>query len=440
MNRSKGNKLSIIVAAAILLAIASSVVTYFVTKGRTNKMVQADEPAEVITDTIPEVEPVFRYGLNEDSFNIFENRVGRDENLSDILLDYGLDYAVIYQVANNSREVFNVRKIRRGNPYTMFCAKDSSMTLQVMIYQIDHTDYVVFDLRDSIEVRREQKEIKTRKIAASGTIESSLYETLMNNDINPLVAIKMSEIFAWQIDFYRLQKGDQFKIIFYEDYVDSISVGINHIEAAYFHHFGNEYYGIYFEQDSIGDYFDEKGLSLRKAFLKTPLEYGRMTSRFTYRRFHPVQKRWKAHLGTDYAAPYGTPIRATGAGTVVESRYSKYNGNYVKIRHNSTYTTQYLHMSKRARGIYPGVRVKQGQTIGYVGSTGLATGPHVCYRFWKNGHQVNHRREEFPPSKPVKEEYREAYDATLKAALKNLDKIPFKPLQPTEKGDSLNPA
>ena len=168
-----------------------------------------------------------------------------------------------------------------------------------MIYEIDNTDYIVFDMRDSLEITREQKEIEIRKSTASGTIESSLYETLLDNETNPYVAIKMSEIFAWEIDFYRLQKGDQFKVIFYEEFVDDISIGVGDIEAAFFHHFDNDYYGVYFEQDSIGDYYDEKGKSLRKAFLRTPLEYGRLTSKFTYRRFHPVQKRYKAHLGTD---------------------------------------------------------------------------------------------------------------------------------------------
>ena len=200
-------------------------------------------------------------------------------------------------------------------------------------------------------------------------------------------------------------------------------MGIDEVQSALFNHEGEPYYAFKFSQNDKEDYFDESGNSLRKAFLQAPLKFSRLSSGYTQRRFHPVQKRWKAHLGTDYAAPTGTPIMAVGDGVVTEARYSKFNGNYVKVRHNSTYTTQYLHMSKIASGMKPGTRVKQGQTIGYIGSTGLATGPHVCFRFWKNGKQVDHRREKIPPSEPIKAEYREEFNEHLKQWKARLDNI-----------------
>ncbi len=395
-----------------------------------------------VADSIVVPEPVLRYGFNEDSFHIFDDKVRKNENLSDILIRYGLDYSDIYKIANLSKDIFNVRRFRRGNKYTMFCKKDTSESLDIMVYEVDNTDYIVFDLRDSIKITREVKDIRSERKTASGIIESSLYQTLVDNAINPIVAIELSSIFAWQIDFYHLQKGDKFKVIFHEQFVEDKSIGIKEIEAAYFEHYDSAHYAMYFEQDSIGDYFNIEGKSLRSAFLKTPLEFGRLTSKFTNRRFHPVQKRWKAHLGTDYAAARGTPIRSTGAGTVLEARYSKFNGRYVKVKHNGTYTTQYLHMSRIAKGMTPGARVRQGQTIGYVGSSGLATGPHVCYRFWKNGKQVDPKREKFPPSKPVKPNYAAKFDSVKLEYQYQLEHIEYMDIasdqESDEKTDSLN--
>ena len=413
-------KLKYIIPLILLFALFTYGVMYFVEHQEIS-----DVPIEyeVISDSVEVVEPIYLYGLNTDSFQVYSNIVERNQNLSDILLNYGLEYRQIHQLANQSKPIFDVRRIRFGNNYTMFCAKDSLGKVQVMVYEIDNTDYVIYDFRDTLKVERLTKEIRIERKTASGTIESSLYKTMVDNAISQLVAIELSDVFAWEIDFYYLQKGDQFKVIYNEKFVDDKSIGVKDIEAAYFYHYGNEYYGIYFEQDSVGDYFDEKGNSLRKAFLKSPLKYGRLTSNFSYKRFHPVQKRFKAHLGTDYAAPRGTPILATGAGTVIESGHSNYNGNYVKIKHNGTYTTQYLHMSKRA--VSKGARVKQGQIIGYVGSTGLATGPHVCYRFWKNGQQINHKNEKMPPSKPVNPEHKERYDSVKAVYLEQLKQIKF---------------
>ncbi len=275
-----------------------------------------------------------------------------------------------------------------------------------MIYQPTLASYVVFDLGSEPSIRVGERALEVRERTIEGFIEESLYMTLLDQDIHPTVANRMADVFAWQIDFSRLQEGDAFRIRFEEQYVGDEFFDIGDVLAARFIHRGDDYYAFHFQRDEVDEHYDENGQSLRKAFLIAPVEYKRISSSFSYRRYHPVQKRYKAHLGTDYAANTGTPIMATGDGVVTEARYGQYNGNYVKIRHNGTYTTQYLHMSKIKSGIKPGVRVKQGDTIGFVGSTGLASGPHVCYRFWKNGEQVDHRREKIPSVGPIPDVHR----------------------------------
>lgn len=241
------------------------------------------------------------------------------------------------------------------------------------------------------------------------------------------------DIFAWQVDFGRLQKGDKFKLIYTEKQVEGKPIGIASIDAIYFEHFGSGYYAFPFDQEATGDvdYFDEKGNSLRKALLKYPIEFTRISSRFNPNRFHPVAKVFRAHNGTDFAAPTGTPIRAAGDGIVLEAQYKGGNGNYVKIRHNATYSTQYLHMSKIGAGIRPGTRVRQGQTIGFVGSTGLANGPHLCYRFWKNGVQVDALKVQLPAAEPVKDDQRNAFEAVKERLTRRLEAIEF-PASPVE--------
>jgi murein DD-endopeptidase MepM/ murein hydrolase activator NlpD len=377
-------------------------------------------------ETVKEVYiPTVEYGIETDSFAIYKDVIKPNEFLSIILDKYHLSGADIHQLATKSKEVFDVNKFRAGNNYTVMCSKDSLGKAQCFIYEPNATDYVVYDMRaDTLAIYKGEKEVKTEIKTATGIINSSLYQTLVNAKVSPVLAIEMANVYAWSIDFYRIQKGDWFKVIYEEKSVDGKSIGIGKVLAANFNHYENDYFACYFEQDSIGDYFDAEANSLRRAFLKSPLKYGRLSSGFTMRRFHPVQKRNKPHLGTDYAAPSGTPIMATGDGVVIASAYSKYNGNFVKIRHNSTYTTQYLHMSKRAAKV--GDKVQQSDVVGYVGSTGLATGPHVCYRFWKNGSQTNHLKEDFPPSKPVEPENKAAYEKVLSAYQAELKKIELK--------------
>lgn len=350
-----------------------------------------------LTDSIPP--PSLLFGINIDTFEVVQSEIKKNEFLANLLLPYGVDYTRIDQIAKKSKEVFDVRKLAVGKKYTLLTQKDETQTAQYFIYQPNAIDYVVYDLRDSIKITKHQKEVTIQERTVGGTINSSLYLSLQEANTSPYLAVKMSEIFAWSIDFYRIQKGDWFKVVYEERFVDGESIGVGKINAAEFNHFKDSHYAFNYEVEERESFYDEKANSLRKAFLKSPLKFSRLSSRYTMRRFHPVQKRWKAHLGTDYAAPTGTPIMATGDGTITKSSYGKGNGKYVKIRHNSVYETQYLHMSKR--NVKVGQRVKQGDIIGYVGSTGLATGPHVCYRFWKNGKQVDHLREKFPSAKPI---------------------------------------
>lgn len=368
----------------------------------------AEQHIEVV-DTIP-LNYFVANGIVADSLLLYEGIIKKNQNLSEILLEFNISYSLIAQLAIESKEVFDVRKFVIGKKYNVFYSNDTLQKAISFIYEIDAANYVVYNLLDSIHIYRERKEVDTEIMMASGEITSSLWQTMADNNINFNITVALSEIYAWAIDFYRIQKGDYFKVLYEEKFVDGESVGIGKVIAAYFNHYDHDYYAVYFEQGEAADYFDENANSLRKAFLKAPLKYSRISSRYSMKRFHPVQKRYKAHLGTDYAAPRGTPIMSTGDGVIQKSGYSKGNGNYVKVRHNSVYSTQYLHMNKIKSGMRKGVRVRQGDVIGYVGSTGLATGPHVCYRFWKNGRQVDALKVSVPPSLPVEKKYRSEYE------------------------------
>lgn len=384
------------------------------------------EEAEQEIDTTPFVyEPERLYGFNLDSFTVAEDLVKRNQTLSDILDPYNVEPLKIYQVANASKPVFDVRKIGYRKKYSLLITKDSLAQVAAMVYEPDKTEYVVFHMSDSIYTERvmKEKQINTRAIAAN--IESSLYETLINANTSPMLVSKLVDMYAWQIDFFRIQAGDYFKVIFDEELIDGEVVNISNVRGARFNHAGRDFYSVYFDQGDGLDYFDEKGNSLRKAFLKAPVNYSRISSRYSGRRFHPVLKRFRSHLGTDYAARTGTPIYTVGDGVVLEAKYHAGNGNYVKVRHNSTYTTQYLHMSKIASGMRPGKAVKQGEVIGYVGSTGLANGPHVCFRFWRNGVQVDPFSVEIPPSEPIKEANKVAYFKERDKIIAAFDTIQF---------------
>jgi len=368
-----------------------------------------------------ELTPQNIFGFPLDSFIVVASEIKKNEFLANILLTHHIDYATIDLLAKKSKESFDVRKIAAGKPYTLLLEKDSLQKAKYFIYQPDPVNYIVYELYDSLTIYKRQKEVEIIEKSASGVINSSLYETLQASDISPYLAVRLADIFAWSIDFYRIQKGDWFKVIYEEKQIEGSPIGIGKVMAVEFNHFGKSFLGFHFLQNEKEDYFDETANSLRKAFLKSPLKFSRLSSRYTMRRFHPVQKRWKAHLGTDYAAPTGTPIMSTGDGVVTHSSYTRGNGNYVKIKHNSAYSTQYLHMSKRKVNV--GQFVKQGDIIGLVGSTGLATGPHVCYRFWKYGKQVDHLREDFPSAEPVLDSNKLEFEQMLQKRMTKLDQI-----------------
>lgn len=373
------------------------------------------------------VEPEFsEFGFSLESLIEIKSQVERNETLSTILNSFNVPYALINNLVEASKGVFDVRHIAAGKKYHAFISNDTTETLKYFVYERSHVSYVVFQLNDSLCVYEGKREITTETRSFAGIINNSLYSTLISQNASPALAMRLSEVYAWQIDFFRIQKGDKFKVIYEEEFVNGKSIGVGDIKAAYFSHFNEDYYAIYFDQDETGEYFDEKGKGLRKAFLKAPLEFSRISSRYSLNRLHPVHKVNRPHLGTDYAAPTGTPIRTVGDGVVLEAGYKGNNGNYVRIKHNSVYTTGYLHMSRIAKGIRSGVRVKQGQVIGYVGSTGLATGPHLCYRFWKNGQQVDPLREKMPPSDPVKKEYENEFFAIRDSLVTLLNQIDFK--------------
>lgn len=363
------------------------------------------------------VEPKYEYGILVDSFNVTKAIVKQGQTFGEILYANHIDHPQIAEIVIKSKGIFDFRRVNTGKEYTVICTKDSTERARYFIYQENPTSYIVVDLTGEVDVYRGEKEITTKVVLSSGEITSSLSESVEELGISPRVSIKLSEIYAWTIDFFKIQKEDAFNVYYENNYIDGEYIGIGRILAAEFTHKNQKFYAFYYkENDNYGEYFDESGRTLRKAFLKAPLDFYRISSRFSRNRKHPVTGQWKGHFGTDYAAPKGTPIMTTANGTIESAGYTKNNGNFVKVRHNGTYTTQYLHMSKIKPGIRKGRHVKQGETIGYVGSTGLATGPHVCYRFWKNGKQVDPYRQQLPPGKPIKETNKEHY-LTVKDSL-----------------------
>ncbi|MDF1570831.1 MAG: peptidoglycan DD-metalloendopeptidase family protein [Bacteroidales bacterium] len=357
----------------------------------------------VVSEEIPE--PIearveYFYGVPVDSFEVVEGTVRRNQMLGNILHAYGVSAQRIYEISLIPREVFDVRKVRAGNRYAIFL---DSAGVRYFAYEKDNINYAVIHLEDSIHVELREKPVIHVTEAVYGEITTSLWEAFQEQAKNPLLANELSDIYAWSIDFFGLQRGDQFKVIYNEAYVDSTSVGITKIHSAWFRHAGHEFWAIPFEQDSVVNFFDEEGNSLRKAFLKAPLKYNRVSSGFSNSRLHPVLKIRRPHHGVDYAAPRGTPVLAIGDGQVIAAAYERGGGNYVKIKHNGVYRTTYMHLQGFAKGIRQGVYVKQGDVIGYVGSTGLSTGPHLDFRFYKNGYPVDPLKVEAPPVEPVHE-------------------------------------
>jgi murein DD-endopeptidase MepM/ murein hydrolase activator NlpD len=383
-----------------------------------------EQPQAPISEKPPILKKQYvEYGMNCENLILIKDTVQPHQNLSDILSKYKVPKAVIHAAAFSSRPVFDVRKIKAGNPFCIIRDNTPTQKVRYFVYEINPVDYVVFKLEDPITTSLEKKPVRIETETVSGSIESSLWETLTEKQLDPELAVKLSEIYAWTIDFHHLHKGDGFQAIFEKKFVNGKPIGLGRIKAARFFHKGKFFYAFYFDQDAHGSYFDEHANSLEKAFLKAPIKFSRITSGYSKRRFHPILKKYKAHFGIDYAAKTGTPIMSTGDGVVVKTGYDSQNGRYVKIKHNGVYTTQYLHMSRIARGIKSRVKVKQGDIIGYVGSTGLATGPHLCYRFWKNGRQINPLKEDIPSVGPVKKDDLQNFNQKMAGLKQQLDAL-----------------
>ena len=405
----------IVISTSFIIAVVLSILLIYQFQNNTSET----KPEEKI---IP-VKMPNEFGFYTDSLKESEHTIKRNETFGSILFNYKIPQETLLEIKKASKNVFNIREIVAGNKYYTFTSSDTLNNLCYLVYEKDPVNFTVFVFNDSIKVYNGERKVDYKTQTVAGEINYSLYNSLSEKDADPELIYKLAKVYAWQIDFFRLQKGDSYKVIYEEKYVDNEPIGINKIIAADFKHDNQNFYAIRFKQDSVSEFFDEDGNSLMKAFLKAPLEYSRISSRYSKRRFHPILKRFRPHLGVDYAAPTGTPIHSVGDGVVIEAAYSSGNGRFVKIRHNSVYSTQYLHMSRIAKGIRPGVTVKQGQTIGYVGSTGLATGPHLCFRLWKYGAQINPLKEKIPPSHPVKKEKLNAFNKKKEIILKELNKI-----------------
>lgn len=340
------------------------------------------------------------YGIKLDRMDIVYGAVVNNQNLSAILGSQ-VPRGMIDRIAKETRDIFDVRKIKAGNRYARIYSSDTSLRTLYFIYEINPIDYVVYDLRDSLKVYKEKKKVTRLIKTSTGTIKSSLWNCFVENKLDVNLGLALSDVYAWTVDFYGLQQGDNFKVIYEEVFVDNKMVGIDRILASKFQTNGKDYYAYHFEQQGKAAYFDEKGQSLQRSFLKAPLKFSRISSRFSKSRMHPILRIARPHFGVDYSAPKGTPVVALGNGRIAEAGFKGGYGRFINIRHNSVYATTYAHLSGYAKGIRAGVNVVQGQVIGYVGSSGLSTGPHLDFRVYKNGSPTDPLKLESPPSQPV---------------------------------------
>lgn len=367
------------------------------------------------------------FGVELKDLTVHGGTIEPNQFFSELLTDCNVEYQFIDQLVQAADGLFDFRDMKRGRPYTVLCTTDSIPRARYFIYEHDPIHMVFCDLGENPKVELREKEVTIHQREASGIITHSLFHAIESQNLSPALAVELANMYAWSVDFFHLEKGDKFKVVYEDKTAEGEYIGVGDIKMALFHHQGHDYYAIPFSHPSLtnDDFYAETGRSIKKAFLKAPVKFSRISSPYSGRRFHPVQKRYKAHLGTDYAAPRGTPIWATAAGTVSKAGFTRGNGNYVKIKHDDVYSTQYLHMTRRAKGMTKGRRVKQGEVIGYVGSTGLATGPHVCYRFWKNGKQVNHRKLKLPDSPGLPKELLPEFFPVRDSIKRIIDAIEF---------------
>ena len=412
----KLRKRYIIIAAILLVGITILLTHNNNSRGRT---------ADATADTLTVKDTIYKYGLPIEEFVIKPDTIRPGQTLAEVLMRYGLSAQKVFSLTQCPDTIFDVRKVRAGQPCALLCAKDSAATPRYFVYQMNIKDYALFDLTTD-SITRGSHPSEWRQQSAGGTVESSLWNAMVDNDASPQLAVMLSHIFGWTIDFFGIQKGDSFRLLYEQEYVEELPTNSFRIRAASFCASDSMYYAIPFVQEGEELYYNEKGNSLEGAFLKAPLDYYRISSRFTGSRYHPVLKRYRAHHGVDYAAPTGTPVYAIGSGKVIDKGYqANGGGNYVKIRHNSTYTTTYMHLSRFAKGLKVGDMVAQKEVIGYVGSTGLSTGPHLDFRVFENGKPVNPLTIKSQPKKPISEENREAFKHVADSLIAKLSAVPI---------------
>ena len=383
---------------------------------------KTEEKIVIPTDTI---QHTYQYGVCIDSLNLNEYTILPGDNPALIFSRLGFSASKSDSISRAAANVLDPTKIRAGMIYCTLTTQDSLETIRYITFAKSMTEYVVINLTtDYIYAYEYQKEITQKRRYMEGTINSSLWNVIKEKGVSPLLALKISDVFAWQIDFFDVKEGDSFQAIYNEAFIDdTTALGIASIDAAIFTHQGKTFTAIPFMQDSVMEFFDPEGNSLRKAFLKAPLDFFRITSRFSNARFHPILKRYRAHHGVDYAAPTGTPVKSIGAGTVIAKGYMNGGGHTIKIMHNSTYTTSYMHLSGYAKGLAVGSHVQQGEVIGYVGSTGLSTGPHLDFRVYKNGTPVNPLTIDAPPSLPIRAELKDSFIMIQKRYIAELESL-----------------
>lgn len=382
---------------------------------------------ETLEDTA--AKPVYKkieFGFTYADYNVIHDTIKKGDTFGSIIEKQNIGDKKVYDIIEKVKDTFDVRIMRFDKPYVLLRSKDKKNKLQVFIYQPNALNYYVVDLRDTtVTAYKKTLPIKIKRRTIGGLLKGSLSETLESARVEGALASKISKIYAWSIDFFKLKKGDRFAITFTERYInDTVYDGVDSLKAAFFEYKGKFVYAFPFAQNPSSEkieYYDEDGKTLKNFFLKTPIKFSRISSRFSSNRFHPVQQTWKAHKGTDYAAPYGTPITTTAAGVVEQTGFTTGNGNFVKVKHNGTYSTQYLHMSRIL--VRRGQHVTQGQVIGKVGSTGLATGPHVCYRFWKNGVQVDALKLKLPNGEPMNGSSKKRFLTHIEPLKRELDSV-----------------
>ena len=391
----------------------------------TKEKESVQESEETAAEEVVEKVVVMKYGLPIEDFNVTYDTIKPKQTIADLLYGLGFNANQIHSLTQCPDSVFNVRKIRPGQACALLCDKDSTAAPRYFVYEESPKSYIVFDIADGYKAERKRKPVEWRESEVAGTVRSSLWVAMEENNASPLLAVEMSHIFGWSIDFFGIQQGDEFRVIFAQEYVEETALNNYRIHAASFKASGNLVYAIPFTQGGEELFYNSDGNSLEGAFLKAPLDYYRISSKFSNSRYHPVLKRTRAHHGVDYAAPKGTPVYAIGSGKVIKKAYQANGaGYYLKIRHNATYTTSYMHLSGYAKGLKEGDYVKQKQVIGYVGSTGLSTGPHLDFRVYENGKPINPLTIKSQPKMPISEENKDSFAIVRDSLVKRLESIP----------------